>query len=220
MNGDYLKNIYNKVMENKITVNTIHPFPSTFEPFLFDRYQRRRNEMEERFIQACSAAKKLGAKYYVFHGERNTKEKVDAKWTARVMDNLCKIANEFNVKVAWENVWWCRGNDPEYIKEVLNYMKEDIFFTLDVKQAIRSRRRIEEYLDVYKDRVANVHISDSNSYSDCILPGFGDFDFSILFKKVLKANKDCQFIIEVYRDSFKDIRDIQRSYEFLSTVEV
>ncbi|WDC84485.1 sugar phosphate isomerase/epimerase [Caloramator sp. mosi_1] len=163
---------------------------------------------------------KLGARYYIFHGQRNNNQTKDAIWTAKVMDNLCKIAYEYDVKIAWENVSWCMGSDPKFIKAVKENMKEEIYFTLDVKQAIRSNRSIDEYLNVFEGRVVNVHISDSDEFCDCLLPGYGLYDFKDVIYKTKNLNKDCQYIIEVYRDNYRDFEEIKKSFEYLSNLEV
>jgi len=220
MAGVHLKSIKENMLDCGLKINTIHPFPSPFEPYLFDKYERRRLEMEEKFRLACNAARELGAKYYVFHGERNTKQEKDAKWTAKVMDYLCKVASEYNIALAWENVSWCMGSDPKFVEEVIGFMKEDVYFALDFKQAIRSGRKIVDYLNIYKDRVVNVHVSDSNDKCDCLLPGYGKYDIKSAIHEVLKLNKDCQFIIEVYRDNFGGINDIVKSYDYMINLGV
>ncbi|CDF59450.1 sugar phosphate isomerase/epimerase family protein [Thermobrachium celere] len=220
MTGDYLKAIKKGMDESGLKINTIHPFPSPFEPYLFDKYERRRLEMEEKFRLACNAARELGAKYYVFHGERNNKQVKDAQWTAKVMDYLCKVASEYNIALAWENVSWCMGSNPKFIEEVIGFMKEDLYFVLDFKQALRSGRRVEEYINVFKDRIVNVHVSDSNEKCDCLLPGYGNYDIRGSVEEVLKFNKNCQFIIEVYRDNFGEVEEISKSYEYMLNLGV
>lgn len=220
MKGDILNKIKYNLEKYNLNVRTIHPFPSPFEPFLFDKYERRRQEMESKFIDACMAANFLGAEYYVFHGERSTKAESDAKWTAYIMDNLSRLAAKYNVKIAWENVSWCRSNSPDFMKAVLDNMKEKIYFTFDVKQANRSFRNIDEYLNVFKDRVVNVHISDSDLNNDCLLPGFGEYNLVDVINKAKALNSDCQFIIEVYRDNFNGIEDIKKSFNYIKNMGV
>lgn len=220
MKGNILNNIKFNLQKYNLKVRTIHPFPSPFEPFLFDKYERRRLEMESKFIDACIAAKYLGAKYYVFHGERSTKAEADAKWTANIMDNLSRIASNHDVKIAWENVSWCRSNSPSFIKEVLDNMQEEIYFTFDVKQSIRSFRNVDEYLDIFKERLVNVHISDSDFNNDCLLPGFGEYNLVEVIKKAKVLNDDCQFIIEVYRDNFNGIEDIKKCFDYIKKLGV
>lgn len=220
MTGEILLKIDENIKKYNLSINTVHPFPAFFEPFLFDVYARRREEMEEKFELACRAAKKLGAKYYIFHGQRNNKQIKDIKWTAEVMDNLCKIALKYDVYIAWENVSWCMGNDPKFIQAVKENMKEELYFTLDVKQAIRSGRNIDEYLNVYENRIVNVHISDSNEFCDCLLPGYGGFDFKEVINKTQNLNKDCQYIIEVYRDNYGGFDEIKKSFEYMKNLEV
>lgn len=220
MKGDILNKIKYNLEKYNLNVRTIHPFPSPFEPFLFDKYERRRLEMESKFIDACMAANFLGAEYYVFHGERSTKAESDAKWTAYIMDNLSRVAAKYNVKIAWENVSWCRSNSPDFIKAVLENMNEKIYFTLDVKQANRSFRNIDEYLNVFKDRLVNVHISDTDINNDCLLPGFGEYNLVDMINKAKALNRDCQFIIEVYRDNFNGIEDIKKSFNYIKNMGV
>jgi sugar phosphate isomerase/epimerase len=201
-----------------IKIYSVHAFAAAFEPFLFDRYPRRRKEMEGKFKAVCRAASILNAKCYTFHGLRKGPLDTNIKAIAEGMDNLCKIAGEYNIKIAWENVAWCRSNDPEFVKAVAEKMKEDIYFTLDIKQAFRSGHRPEEYLDIYKDRILNLHINDADENSSCLLPGSGKVNLEAIAKKVKCLNKDVPFIIEVYKENFNTLDDLRKAKEYVEQI--
>jgi sugar phosphate isomerase/epimerase len=215
---DYACRLNERAEKTGIKVYSVHAFAASFEPFLFDLYPRRRHEMEKRFKDVCKAANILGAKCYTFHGLRKNGAFLDIKKVSEGMDNLCKISAEYNVKIAWENVAWCNTRDPEFIKNVLEGMKEDIYFTLDIKQAIRSGRSPMEYLDVYQNKILNLHINDADQKHSCLLPGQGTVNLKEIIGKVESLNKDVPYIIEVYNDNFGSIEELKAAKNYVDNL--
>ena len=215
MEEGYLRGLEKRAEKLQIKVYSVHPFSVCFEPFLFDRYERRRLEMEKRFRKVCRAAQILGAECYVFHGIRKTMPFPNIEDTSAGMDRLVRIASEYGVKLAWENVAWCMSSSPEFIKRVSNKMKEEIYFTLDIKQAIRGGHDPLEYLEVYGDRTINVHINDASSESTCLLPGKGTVDLKTIAKRVQDVNSEIPFIIEVYSENFKNPEELGNARNYI-----
>lgn len=200
-----------------IKIYSVHGFSSVFEPFLMDRYDRRRSEMTEKFKSMCNAAKILGAKYYVFHGIRNNMKCEDMKLFASHMDNLCSIAEGYGINIAWENVCWCKSTNTDFIKSTVENMKKNIYFTLDIKQAVRGGEDPQHYLDVYGKNIRNVHINDADEENSCLLPGMGNMDIKNVIKRVSCVSEDIPFIIEVYRENFKDINDLKKAKKHIES---
>lgn len=202
-----------------INIYSVHGFSGAFEPFLFDRYPRRKKDMEQKFKNMCRAAEILESECYVFHGLRNTSEKVNPKEIAMGMDNLINISKEHGIKLAWENVSWCRSNDIEFLREVSESMKEEIKFTFDIKQAIRSGKEPMDYLDFFDNRIVNVHINDADEYNTCLLPGQGNIDLQSIIRKVQKLNSEIPFIIEVYSENFKSLDELILAKKYVESLE-
>jgi Sugar phosphate isomerases/epimerases len=215
---DYCMMLKELCEKNKIDVYSIHAFTSSYEPFLFDAYKRRRDDTRKIFESICMAAKILGARCYVFHGKRRMEcdERPNYKQAAGQMDILADIALEYGVSLSWENVSWCDTFDPSYIGNVLEYIKSDnLKFTLDLKQARKSGFKVQEYIEVMKDRIANVHISDGDNENICLLPGHGNIDFKGAASMLKTYGYQGPCIIEVYRNNYRNFHEIMGAGEYL-----
>lgn len=215
---DFCNRLREKAEKLGLNIYSIHPFSANFEPFLFDRYPRRRAEMENSFKMICNAGSILGAECYVFHGLRNTNEKLNMIEISKNMDNLVDIAEKYNIRIAWENVAWCRTCEPDYTKKVLDNMEKKIYFNLDIKQAIRSRHSPFDYLDFYQDRIINVHINDGDNNSTCLLPGKGNIDLKQIVTRVKALNGKSPFIIEVYSENYSKLEDLKMAREYVESL--
>lgn len=216
---EYCLSLKEKADKVGIDIYSVHPYSVSFEPFLFDRYERRRLEMGKKFRAICRAGEILGAECYVFHGIRKTPDFPNIDNTAKGMDNLCKIAGEYGIKLAWENVAWCMSCSPRFLELVRERMKEDIYFNLDIKQAVRSGYSPESYIDVFKDKIINVHINDASKKSTCLLPGYGDIDLKSIVDRVKSLNPDTPFIIEVYSENFTSYEELKISKGYMERLE-
>jgi sugar phosphate isomerase/epimerase len=107
------------------------------------------------------------------------------------------------------------SSSPEFINKVILNMKEKIYFTLDVKQAVRNNMSPLDYLDIYKDRIINFHISDSKEKESCLLPGRGDLDLQSIIKGVGDLNAQVPYIIEIYKENYSSVEQIEESRKYL-----
>ena len=216
----YALSLLEKSKNLDIEIYSVHAFSPTFEPFLFDKYERRRLEMEKKFKSVCKAANILGAKYYTFHGMKNTKGKDDYKEIGKKLDYLCNIAKEYDVNLCLENVSRCKGGNLEFLSNIEKYMDNQLNYTLDLKQARRNNKSPFEYLNIYKNNIKNVHINDSLNESLCLLPGAGNDNLKELISSIYKLDKNIPYIIEVYRDNYKTFDEIINSRKYLESLEV
>lgn len=218
MTFDFCQSLREKAEKLSLDIYSVHPFSAGFEPFLFDRYTRRREEMEKRFKMVCNAGSILGAECYIFHGLRKTNERVNAPEISKNMDNLINIAESYNIKIAWENVAWCRTCEPDFTEEIIENMDKKIYFNLDIKQAIRSRHSPDDYIRLYKDRIINVHINDGDESSTCLLPGEGKINLKDITRRVEEFNQKAPFIIEVYSENYSSFEDLKRAREHVESL--
>lgn len=215
-NEDFCHSLKSKADKLGIEIYSIHAFNATFEPFLFDRYDRRRLEMEDRFRDVCKAGKILGASFYTFHGLTSSMPGHNIEKISSTMNRLYEIAGSYNIGLSQENVSWCKSGDPEYLRELKANMNKELFYTLDIKQAVRSNREPFEYLELYGNRLSTVHINDASNISTCLLPGKGEIDLKEIIKRVSTINPDIPYIIEVYSENYKQYDELKEARDYLS----
>lgn len=219
---DFCKMLREKFDKSQIEIISVHSFVAMHEPFLFGSYERRKKDAVGVYKKVITASHILGAKFHTFHDAR--KEFMndgfkDLKAFGKDMSNLADIAGGQNIKLAWENVCWCMSNSPEFLRELMPYITSDnLGFTLDLKQSDRANSNYLEYLDVFGDRLLNVHVSDKNEKYDCMLPGSGSRDFGRILADLKRYNYDGDLIIEVYNNSFKSVDEIKKSEIFLENI--
>ena len=199
-------------------VVSIHPFTSNSEPlYFFSEYPGRFEDGLEIYRYFFRAAKRLGAKLLVFHGD-SPANKTPLKVGFENVKRLDFFAQEeFGIRVAYENVVRCRGKEPHYFERLLDYYPQ-MNFVLDVKQALRSGQDPLEYIRRLGSSITHIHISDSSAERDCLPIGQGTMDIA-QFVKLLRANQfDGCLIQELYSQSYQSEQEIYRSYEQLKAV--
>lgn len=213
MNEGFIDILLKEKIENNFNINSIHAFSSFFEPYIFDVYKRRREDMIKYFKEVCIAGKKLGAKFYTFHGGRK-KEKgtiLNDDFIIDIYNELMYIAYDIGITIAQENVSWCMSSSIEFLQKLKEKAKYPIKFTLDIKQAYRAGVDIEKYIDVMGEDIVNLHINDVDKNNLCVMPGRGRVDYSKIFKKLNELKYNNVGIIEIYRDNYKEIDELQLS---------
>lgn len=215
---DFIKKLIEQKEKYKLKINSVHSFSSSFEPYLFDLYKRRRKDMLVYFEKVCKAASALGAKCYTFHGAKLEQGKFrDRKLIFEVYNNLCYIASENNIKLAQENVSWCMSSIPEYLMELKEKCKYPIYFTLDIKQAYKAMNTPKTYIDIMKQNLVNIHINDRDEKNVCLIPGKGKVNFKQLFNDINKYGYNGNVIIELYSDNYSSYEEIQNSKKYLES---
>ncbi|KGN02006.1 AP endonuclease [Clostridium novyi A str. 4570] len=214
---EFVKVIKERCNESDFKINSVHAFSSAFEPYIFDTYKRRRDDMIKYFKQVCRAGKELGAKTYTFHGMRKMdSEFVDINHVIDVYNELVYISEEAGITLAQENVSWCMSGDLNFLKEIKERCKYPIHFTLDLKQAYRADKEPDDYIDIMKENIVNLHINDRTKESSCLVPGKGDIDYSKLFNKLRGLNYKGMGIIEVYSSNYLHYEELRESRRYLS----
>lgn len=215
---DFVKQLVEQKEKYSLNINSVHSFSSSFEPYLFDLYKRRREDMLVYFEKVCKAGKLLGADCYTFHGMRLEGGKFQNKQLIYEMYNiLTYIANENNIKLAQENVSWCMSSNPEFLEEVQEKCKYPLYFTLDIKQAYRAGTNPIKYLKIMKHNLINIHINDRDEENFCLLPGKGKVDYKSFFNKINEYNYKGNLIMELYSDNYNSYKDIQNSKNYLES---
>lgn len=201
-----------------ISVTAIHPYASFSEPFLiFSDYLRRFNESKLIYERYFDIAKALGAKIVTLHGDKPLSKLPVEEYCERYLE-LFLSAKEKGVILSQENVANFRSKDVEFIKEISEILGDNIRFTLDIKQCVRSGVSVFDMLKAMQNKIAHVHLSDHSLSSDCLLPTLGGFDFKGLFSALKKQNYKGDYIIEVYNNAYKSYEEIIESYNKLSKI--
>jgi sugar phosphate isomerase/epimerase len=213
----FVLNIKEKCVENDFYVNSVHICSSMVEPFLFDSYTRRRNDMMKVFNKVCKAISLLGGnKIYTFHGMRKVEaSQLDYDLIIDMYNRLTYCAQENGVKLAQENVSWCMSSDIRYLEMLRERVRYPLYYTLDLKQSYKANVEPEQYIDVMEDRLCNFHINDKSEYESCMLPGKGDIDYNKIFKRLIDIKYKGMAIIEVYSDNYSSYSEINESKNYL-----
>lgn len=212
--GDLLKE-----RKGDLDIYSVHALNTQFEPELFNSAERTRNDAEELYRKVLDVARKLGARYYTFHGRMRLKRTTAVSPVAvgKRMRELGDIAGEYGVKLCFENVHWAAFNSPEFFAEAKEYCP-DVGAVLDIKQARQSGRDWREYIAAMGDRLCNVHVSDCDEQGAIKLVGRGVFPFGELVAELKRNGYDGPLMIEQYAGDYERLSDIAGAVEYLKQI--
>lgn len=205
-----------------IQVVSLHPYTSAMEGhLLFSDYPRRTRDGLEQYRRYFEAAAMLGAMYFTFHGEllraRGLPRSSPEAARFGTYAELCRIARESGIQFTQENVSWCKSADPAFLRGLYDNVPE-LAFTLDTKQAIRAGYTWKDYVEAVGDRIVNLHVSDYNGQTDCLLPGQGSCDFPALFEAVESRGYTGHAIVEVYQTDYTRPQELEEARIYLESV--
>lgn len=202
---EYLLKLKSIADKYGMRIISIHPYTSAIESFMFfSKFDYKLNdsiELYEAYFKACNI---LDCKYVVIHGCLMTYDFMDMK---RYCDNLNKLsrkAREYGVYISQENVYNFKCGYITNIEEFLKYADKDIKFTFDIKQAVKSKQSIYKILDLVKDRISHVHISDYKGRTHSLVPFEGSFNFDRFFRYIKDKTTAEAAFVELYSPIIKD----------------
>ena len=215
---DFANIILEQSLENNFKINSVHGFSSSFEPYLFDKYKRRRDDSFFQFQKICKFTKIVGADCYTFHGMRNKKlNEISKEFVFDIYDKLLYISKEKGIKLCQENVFWCMSGNIDFLYMLKERYECSIYFTLDIKQAYRAGKIPEEYIEVMGNSIENLHINDRDGKNSCLIPGKGDVNFKKIFCKLKEIGYNKIGVIEVYRDNYKEYKELSAAGEYIKS---
>lgn len=201
-----------------LDIRSVHPCTSGFETFMFfTRYQRRCDDSVEFYKKYFNAANILGAETVVFHGALS-KSEIEPECYADFYRPIHNAALEQGIYLAHENVRDHLCCDPEYMKQLADFIGNSFRVVLDNKQCRRSGTNEFDFIDLLGDKILQVHISDFDSVHDCIAPGKGKYDFKRLFTALKNAGYNKSALIELYRHGFGEAEELKLSMEHLNNL--
>ncbi|MBI4846383.1 MAG: TIM barrel protein [Candidatus Omnitrophica bacterium] len=135
--------------------------------------------------------------------ERQLKKKLYFDAILRSLEEIIKYAQKFKVNICLENRYYYREiPSPDEIESIFFKFKgcENLFYWHDVGHALAGEALgfypAADYLNRFKDKLAGIHLHDVKGAADHLVPGKGDFNFSLL-KPYIK--KDTIKVMEVHR---------------------
>ena len=218
LSKEYLSEIKKIQSFYNIKVDSIHPFTSACESFFFfSRYEKRFYEMADYYKKFYEAANEVGAKQLVIHGAKFPSEVSEEVYFER-FKYLIEDGKKQGIDVIQENVFSACSGNPQFLKNMKNYLGDDFKFNFDVKQMRKCSFEYDDFVPCFKNSIVNIHVSDHNENETCLPPGIGEFDFLRLFKEMKDVNYQGNYIIELYSHNFKEPQEIRNSYDFLTSL--
>ncbi|MBR2988669.1 MAG: sugar phosphate isomerase/epimerase [Clostridia bacterium] len=203
-----------------IKIHSVHAHGTSFEPELFADYDRVRNEAEVTFRKVCLAGNALGAKYYTFHGpflKANRPNNINWTTFSEKVNRLCTVAENYGISIAYENVNWAYGDNPEFFKKLFS-MCPKLKATLDVKQALFADYDPLKFLDVMEERLVTVHLCDVDSKGKACMPGKGRYNFEKLLRELADRCPEINAFLEVYSTAYETYEELGKGYDGLNEI--
>lgn len=204
--------------QNLITIPSFHPFSSPMESvFLFSEYDRRIDEMLSLYKGFFQSMTLLGAKVFVLHGAILSSRCSPAHYIKQFA-LLANIAKDYGITVAQENVSYCLSGKLDFLRMMKRELGQDAKFVLDLKQARRSCENPLDYVDALGGSIIHCHVSDADDSRDCLPVGEGNFDFAALMRALRERGYDGAFIVELYRENYREFSQLKDSADRLSEI--
>ena len=203
----------------QVRVHSVHVLNTQFEPQLFSTYERTKRDAYFWLEKAMRAARKFGATHYTFHGTARYKKRArsgkydDFNAIANSIAEISEFCAGLGVTLCLENVEWSTCNRPDALKE-LSARLPSLCTVLDIKQARISGYPYEEYL-AHMHNLTHVHVSDVDERGKICLPGKGNFDFPLLFKRLKDKGFDGPVFIEAYKNDYDDLLELKAAVDYL-----
>ena len=213
--------IKQKAEENQTQVVSVHAMSQQFEPQLFSTSQRQKEDAFQIYRNVLRAGQIMGATHYVLHGPalvmgNKVNEHFAQRWGHDAVE-LAQCAQDYGLQLCWENVSWCAFNVPDFADWILeNGSHDNLRFTFDIKQAIRSGVDPFLYLEKMRNRLGNVHLCDyqldeAGHIKNLALPGKGQFDFERLGRCLQAMHYEGYCMTEVYSSLYEDKNELLES---------
>ena len=201
---EYLNKLKKIVDKYGMEVVSIHPFTSAIESFMFFSKHDYKLEDSVRFYEAYfKACNILQCKYVVIHGCLKTYDFLDMQRYCNNLNKLSARAREYGVYISQENVFNFKCGYADNIKDFLQFADKDIRFTFDIKQAVKSKQSIYRILELTKDRISHVHISDYKGRTHSMVPFEGSFNYDRFFRFIKDNTTAEAALVELYSPVIK-----------------
>jgi sugar phosphate isomerase/epimerase len=212
---DFAKTLNRIKDEYGMEIVSVHPFSSFAETYmLFSEYSRRFDDTLDIYKRTFEFAAEVGAKFSAIHGSLLPGKISNNEYFERFC-RLHEKGREAGMFVCQENVNRHFSQNPDFLKDMRNFMGSDFKMIFDVKQAVRSGYDAIEFAKEFKSSIVHVHLSDNKEGFDCLPPGCGSFDFKKLFAVMDSVNYGGSYIIELYRSNFEKSADLRKALDYV-----
>lgn len=216
LKGEILKEIINTINSFHLKISSVHPFSSPMETlFLFSTYERRVLDMIDMYQQYFEFMSNVGADVFVIHGVIKSNYCEESLYFNN-FNRLAELGSQFGVRVAQENVCYCKSSDPDFLRRMKQQLGDNARFVLDLKQARRSSVSPLELITSLGNSIVHCHVSDGKDKLDCLPIGKGDFDFLQLIRQFNSVGYDGRYIVELYRQNYADYQELRNSQKKLA----
>ena len=201
-----------------LDIHSMHILTTQIEPTLYSQNLVAQKDSFAILNGVLSAGKGLGAKNYTFHGGARFKKTpfvLNMESVCRKTDEICQIAKDYGISIAYENVHWGYYNYIGFFSQ-LKKSCPLLKATLDIKQARQSGFSVKDYIDDMGRDIVTVHLSDVDSQGNMCLPGRGQIDFDELFSMLKDVGFDGALLIEAYGKDYGDISELIESLNFIN----
>ena len=215
---EYDGDIADKIVANKcVDVHSIHTLTNQFEPELFSFNPRAVNDAVNVFKKTLSVGKRLGAKYYTFHGATRLKKvnyNFDYDRIGRIINNAIEIAGSYDIALSYETVHWAFFSEPEYYQNLKKRCPK-LKGTIDIKQIMQAGGDYRDFLKVIGEDLTTVHLCDYDKNRALFIPSKGEFDFVELFQRLYDNGFTGCCIMEVYPQGYKNLDELKAAFDYL-----
>ena len=203
-----------------LPIHSIHSLNQHFEPDLFNVSPRTREDCERILRSFLDNGRKMGAKYYTFHGRPRLKPgayPIDWKGMGKRLEEINSICSEYGVTLCYENVNWTLYNYAGFFRSIKPYAPT-LKATLDIKQARLSGVDVYDFVEDMGDCLVTLHLSDHRSDGSMCPPGKGIFDFDKLFRTLKVRGFAGAALIELYPSDFDTLDQLKESLDYLKQI--
>ncbi len=218
----FVSELLKNIEDSGTNVYSVHALSLQFEPQLFSNHKRSRQDSLDIYEQVLEAGARLGAKVYVMHGPAHVKRacalNLNFEYVASRVDPLAQMAKSYGIKLSWENVHWCWYAQPEFSVKLEPYLQTDnLYYTLDTKQAAQSGENPAAYVKAMGNRLVNVHVCDYEVSAQKgivpVMPFCGQMNFDELKATLHDVGYNEAIMLEVYSNNYSDFIELKKSYD-------
>ncbi len=180
-----------------------------------DKEVSRRKRSIRRIIESIDAAASLEAKSFVLHPGNYYLEEKDSisELNGDSLIELSDYASDRGIPIGVENMMVGSHNFmklPEEFKSLEERRGIKINLTLDVGHA-QIGNQIENFIDLYADRILSIHIHDNGGSSDDHLDiGEGVIEWKQVLKKIVTSSFSGNYIVETHNEPFDSLLTLRK----------
>lgn len=207
-------------IKKDMDIRSLHILNTQFEPQLFAKQQRVKDDAFGWLHTVLKGAKALDVPNYTFHGTARVKSASrsgnldDFPSIIKAFQEITAVCQNYGVTLCLENVEWATYNRPGVFEKVSKEVPS-LRGVLDIKQARISGYGYEEYLNEMGEKLTTVHLSDIDEQGKMCLPGKGCFNFTTLIKRLKDVGFDGALLIEVYANDYAEEKELLYSCQYL-----